>query len=281
MGLWSRLTGRDAENQRRLRAVYDKLSPILVAKGAVPEADLGAEDLREVLRHLDDLKRGGFDLDSPDPKSACTLLAHASASGALPVVRHLVELGADVSRYGYDEPGKDRQTPLMAAADQGHPAVVRYLLEAGADAGATDSHGASARARAERAVQIKSRHGLPTEGAQECVSLLPESRNEPAAKEEPATASGSQGDALVAAAKEADESRVRELLASGVHPDTRADDGGTAMFGASFRGHAGVVRVLIDAGADVHCRMSQSGMPLDLARQRGHQEIVRMLTEAG
>jgi ankyrin repeat protein len=143
------------------------LVPLLTELGAVLDAPSAAylDDAAQLTAHLDD----GADLD--DPASGVDLLSwaafggaastaelllkrgananggalHAAAGGArLPLVRLLLDAGADVDRRDPDT----GRAPLHAAVAAGPggdaPEVLRVLLAAGADVNATTTDGASA-----------------------------------------------------------------------------------------------------------------------------------------
>ncbi|MQM32728.1 MAG: hypothetical protein CRU78_20470 [Candidatus Accumulibacter phosphatis] len=65
-----------------------------------------------------------------------TALSLAAFKGNLPIVRRLVEAGADVNLYGWP--------PLIYAAFNGHTAVVEYLITRGANIDATTENGSTA-----------------------------------------------------------------------------------------------------------------------------------------
>jgi ankyrin repeat protein len=85
-------------------------------------ADLGVPEIVELL-----LGTGQIDVDHQDSWGTAAL-HYACRGGHLPVVRQLVEAGANVNvqeNYGY--------TPLHEAAENGHLEVVELLLEHGSD----------------------------------------------------------------------------------------------------------------------------------------------------
>ena len=65
-----------------------------------------------------------------------TALSLAAFKGNLPIVRRLVEAGADVNLYGWP--------PLIYAAFNGHTTVVEYLITRSADIDATTENGSTA-----------------------------------------------------------------------------------------------------------------------------------------
>ena len=85
---------------------------------------------------------------------------------------------------------------------------------------------------------------------------------------------------LVAAAKEGDTARVRELLAEGVPAD--AESGGyVALHRAAESGSVAVLEVLFAAGADVEAVDRVGNTPLSRAAIFGRADAVSVLLEAG
>lgn len=78
------------------------------------------------------------DLNAPD-ENGMSPLQHAAYKGSLPMVKYLLEEGAEVNQLN-----KERYTPLMFAAIGGHTAVVSHLLEHDANATTINSVGRNA-----------------------------------------------------------------------------------------------------------------------------------------
>ncbi len=121
-----------------------------------------------------------------------TALALAALRGHLPIVRRLVEVGADLSGPGWsplqyaafaghtdvvrlllarkpdmDKRAPNRQTALMLAARNGHQEVVRLLIEADADMDLTDADGLSAMNLARKSGNTEIADYLKRQGAVE------------------------------------------------------------------------------------------------------------------
>lgn len=130
----------------------------LLAAGAVPltpellsrrVADaIRREDIDAALRNA---TADGFDVDAECFGN--TLLSLASARGQLPVVKQLLERGADINKAS----AFSKTTPLMAACRVGHLDVALFLLENGADASAASANGATAIRLAE---QLSPKYGM-------------------------------------------------------------------------------------------------------------------------
>lgn len=98
-------------------------------------------DLDAVQNLLD----SGADPDSRDPEGGATALQIAAKAGCLPVVRKLIESGADVNFTApsdeLDEHGRPfvMDTALTAALDNDHLEVAQLLLQAGAHLNANET----------------------------------------------------------------------------------------------------------------------------------------------
>lgn len=121
-----------------------------------------------------------------------TALALAALRGHVPIVRRLIEAGADLSGPGWaplqyaafaghadvvslllakkpdlDKRAPNRQTALMLAARNGHLEVVRLLIEADADMDLTDADGQSAMNLARKSGNTEIADYLKRQGAVE------------------------------------------------------------------------------------------------------------------
>ena len=83
---------------------------------------------------------------------------------------------------------------------------------------------------------------------------------------------------LVAAVRDGDLAKVRELLELGTNPN-RAISHASALAHAAGEGHADVVALLLDGGADIEGGNGLS--PLASSARKGRDEIVRLLIERG
>lgn len=72
---------------------------------------------------MEELIKNGADVNQQD-EQGWTLLSFAAGKGDLPMVRLLIDNGADVFKVG-----RDRRTPYMIALAAGRKAVVTYLRE--------------------------------------------------------------------------------------------------------------------------------------------------------
>lgn len=92
---------------------------------------------------------------------------------------------------------------------------------------------------------------------------------------------GAQDDALIAAARLGDLSRINVLIDRGADVDTREADGSTALHWAAQHGHEPVLTALLDAGADPDASSRYGITPLALAATNGDTATVSLLLDAG
>ncbi len=134
-----RLPTSELERGLVRRTGGDMWRPIrnLRLRGAINRRDVDA---------VERLLRAGANPECRYPDGP-TALIHAAAIGTEPVIRALVEAGADVNRaVTVSNPVYSGMTPLMAACgdSSGSVAAVQALLEIGADLNARDSLGRTA-----------------------------------------------------------------------------------------------------------------------------------------
>ncbi|MBI4025985.1 MAG: ankyrin repeat domain-containing protein [Verrucomicrobia bacterium] len=178
------------------------------------------------------------DPNSKDPKHGMTALMLAAAKGHTDVARLLIAKGANVNAtentYG--------QTALMIAASGGHTEVAKLLIESGADVNAKEpKYGQTALRFAE------------SKGHKAIVELL--SKNQAAAQSEGTAAMEpvavrSPEDQLIAAAKDGDTAKVKELIAKGVDVSAKDGEGLTAFTWAARGWHTEIVALLKKAQKD-------------------------------
>ena len=93
--------------------------------------------------------------------------------------------------------------------------------------------------------------------------------------------SGADGLPLIAAARTADTTSARALLAGGADVSSRYGDGTTALHWAAHRDAADLVAMLLAAGADVNAADDHGVTALSLACLNGNAAVVEMLLAAG
>jgi ankyrin repeat protein len=86
--------------------------------------------------------------------------------------------------------------------------------------------------------------------------------------------------ALVRAAKEGDEQRIRGLLEAGVDVEAASSSGRTALHAAAAAGHASIIPLLVTPSL-LDKEDAEGYTPLQLAAKKLHQEAVETLMAAG
>lgn len=214
------------------------------------------------LEFVDRALRAGASANArEDSGEQFTALIHAVRGGHGPVVRLLLERGADPNRAtisGF--------TPLMFAAYYDRAAVATQLLDKGAD---ITSHN---QLDGNTALHVAARRG-----SVETLVLLLERGADP---NDASNADGSPP--LLLAAREAYGLKsVLELLAHGADVNQAGADGSTALMGASIRGYAHISEVLILNKADVNAVSSDGRSALHRAATTGRIAIIEQLLKAG
>ncbi|NIP13689.1 MAG: TonB family protein, partial [Pseudomonas stutzeri] len=156
------------------------------------------------------------------------------------------------------------ETPLMAAAGEGHADTIRTLLAAGADVNAK-----------ENVYEVTALMVAAQKGHVAAVEVLLE-----AGADVNAEAKGGETP-LMAAAINGHTAVVEALLAAGADPNATTEVGETPLLRAAFHGHAEVVDALLAAGADVNVKPQDGTTPLVYATMQDHTAIVRFLLDAG
>ena len=87
--------------------------------------------------------------------------------------------------------------------------------------------------------------------------------------------------ALVAAARDGNQVRVRELVSAGASINAAVEADGTALIAAARHGDPALVQALLKLGADVNMPVEGDGTPLTAAAAQGHLPIVELLIAAG
>lgn len=236
-------------------------------KGSVQTHRLGPQPLLSPLYYASLLEfievarfllENGVDINSYDEIYGSALAA-AAKNGSLPMVRLLLNRGADVNGFG----GVVHRRALQAASSHGHEAIVRLLLQNGAMVNETISD-------ADTALQAACERGH-----ENIVKLLFEFGANVNAK------GGVYGTALQAAAERGYHTVVELLLAGGADVNAQGGQFGYALQAAAVGGHASIVRLLLDAGADIDAQGGGFRDTLTAASIRNHENLVRLLLERG
>ena len=232
----------------------------------------------------------GADIEARASKGGRSPLHLASCSGALEVVKMLVEAGAGVNvtdddgdtclilaaYHGHTETVRylvglpevdvnhcdiDNETALGFAAKNGHTKVVRVLIDAGADIDTKDIN------------TFSPLHLASCSGTLEVVKMLVRAGAG-------VNVTDDYGRSLISAAFCGHTEIVRYLVCLPEADVNHCDiDNETALHWAANNGHTEVVRVLIDA--EIEARNNDAFSPLHLASCSGALEVVKMLVEAG
>jgi hypothetical protein len=189
-------------------------------------------------------------------------LFEAVKKGDIDRVRELLAKGANVNtRDRHKDSWTYAQTPLHAAAHEGHTYVARLLLEHGADLNARDKYGFTPLFYAAGGGHI------------DIVSILLEHGADVNARDKtgntPLHHVALLGKAVV----------TKLLLELGADVNARDEYGWTPLHSAALRGNADVARLLLEHGADPSIRDKEGKTPLDVARERGHEEVARVIEE--
>lgn len=150
-------------------------------------------------------------------------------------------------------------SPLCAAALQGHAKVVDLLLEARADTEWRNSR------------MMRALHFALREGQREVVSLLLASKADTDAK-----TAGGEGP-LHFAVSEGDSKVVQQLLDSKADKEATDSVGYRPLHLAAARGHMHIVRLLLDSGAQKAAASLSGRTPSHCAAANGHLTVVSLL----
>lgn len=205
-----------------------------------------------------------------------TALMEASRNNRLPIVKLLLDRGADVKAGG--------NRALLNAAREAEPEVVRPLLEKGADPNASDTEGNTALMYAAEGDFVKALRLLLAAGAD--VRAVNEKGQTVLMKAARVNASRDVGNRVA---------MLKVLLDRGVDVNARDKEGKTALMHATYEwfteaggvfSHPEILRVLLDRGADVNAHDSRGDTALMMAlkycriippRESGNLDVVRIL----
>jgi ankyrin repeat protein len=202
------------------------------------------------------LDRGAkVEAKSDDGRTA--LLIAAGLRGAAPVVKLLLDRGANLSMKA---PGLGGETnPLLEAATAGDAAIVRLLVERGADVKAVGYVGLAFTLHA---------HCV------ECFDILVKSMD-------PQTVTFA---ALVASPPLGDGTSLMRLLDRGADPAVKDQEGSSILMrvGSSDLFPVDVIKALIARGVDVNTANGAGATALNIAKRNGHTTpVVDLLLKAG
>ena len=202
------------------------------------------------------LVEGGADVNAKSGDSRTPLLVASGRFGAAPVVKYLLDHGANPSAHS---PALfDSMTPLAEAAYMGDEAVIRMLLTRGADLKTAGPN--------PLAFAILARCSA-------CADLLMSSADK----------DGLSMQAVVNSPPLGDTRSVDNLLAHGADVNAKDPDGNTLLMLVSACDDASVdtVKRLIAGGADVNAKNPHGQVALDFARARGKNAVVDLLIASG
>ncbi|KAM0794815.1 ankyrin repeat-containing domain protein [Usnea florida] len=268
----------------RLSYLFDKLGWKSDRLDRQSKQLLAAAIAGDVSMVIDSLEKGAH-IDYQDNEQR-TALVHATKKGNEPVVRLLLENGANPECKSYLH---DHETALTVAAFSGSLSISQLLLENGADIESSNMDGETSLIIAVR------------QGHQSVVQLLLEK----GANFESTSMWG--GKSINHAARYGHESIVRLLLEKGVNLECTNPSDVTPLMSAARYGHELIVQLLLEKGAniegspltspagaeydivvlkncmgeDLECTKVWNGTPLNCAARYGHGSVVQVLLEKG
>ncbi|KAH7060974.1 Pfs, NB-ARC and ankyrin domain protein [Paraphoma chrysanthemicola] len=239
---------KPAQRTARRGYVYSKSKNLLLNA-----AELGDDGVLTLL-----LRSGKLGIDSKDSRDR-TVLWWATKNGCERAMRWLL----DSDPAFVNCKGKDNQSLLYIATEQGNKAVVALLLDKGADVNAQGGHYGNA-------LQAAS-----DQGHKEVATLLLDKGADVNAQ------GGFYGNALYAASAKGRESIVTLLLEKGADVNAQGEYYGNALQAALARGHKEMATLLLDKGADVNAQGGYYGNALQAAAATGYKETATLLLDKG
>jgi len=198
----------------------------------------------------------GADVNAVSDFGRTPLLIAAGRSGSSPVVKVLLDHGANPSAHSVTLDGV--MTPLAEAAFVGDDAVVTLLLDRGADlkAAGTNPLALAILTRCSKAVDLLMGSADQDNLNQQAILNVPP-----------------LGDALA----------LKLLLDRGADVNGRILDGSPLLLAAAASDTLPVdaVKAIIERGADVNAKNQKGQTALDLAKGRGQTPVVDLLVQAG
>ncbi len=227
-----------------------------------------------------------------DPHDHSSPLMRACAIGNVKVIELLLAAGADVNRE-QRSPSSDRgTTALMIAASRGYLPIVRMLLDTGADPKKHTRLGANAISQAVPkgnlpVVKELVRSGCPVTGKAVILSadtgnldllkLLLKEGGDPNFVDDGVPHKHLKGEtALSIAARNKNIDLAKCLIENRADPNLPANKL-YPLSGAAFQGDFRMVKLLLDAGAKTEVVNLAGYTPLGSACEMGHTEIVKLL----
>ena len=171
-----------------------------------------------------------------------TALVFAAREGHLPVVRKLVEAGADINALA-----ADGQTALTLSINNGHFDVSYYLVDQGADVNVQDAQGFTALYYAVEARNMEVAPGFPWVATEDPLPLMRE---------------------LLDAGADPN-LRINAVTRARMHEGTPLVLFATALSRAAFSGDIETTRLLLEYGADPQIKSVQNESALSLAAGSG------------
>jgi Ankyrin repeats (3 copies) len=157
-----------------------------------------------------------------------------------------------------------KETPMHAAASEGHSDILLLLIEHGVDVNDRGKYGSTTPLhRASENARLEAGQFLLDCGAD--INARNPMKNTP----------------LIIAAARGFLEHARMLLERGAMVDARGQFGKTPLHLAAANGRTEVVRLLLERGADAHMRDKNGDTPSELASRMGHHEIIEMLSSTG
>lgn len=244
-------------------ALYGDLDSVrrLLQAGADPNVanDAGATALMwatDSLEITSELVTHGADVNAKSADSRTPLLVAAGRHGAAPVVKLLLDHGANPSAHSPALFGV--MTPLAEAAYVGDEAVIKMLLARGANVKEAGINPLGL------AILVR---------CAACVDLLIGL----------AEKDDLNMQALLNAAPFGDAHAVSHLLDHGADVNAKFPDGNTLLMNVAACDEASpdLVRRLIAGGADMNAKSADGRTALDFAKARGNAAVVELLVQAG
>lgn len=188
----------------------------------------------------------------------------AAQSGHVPVVKKLLELGADINSRADTI---DHDTALTKVAGDSKVEIAKFLLDNGADVNARNDDG-------ETAMIIAVDRYFNRPEALETVKLLVESGAD-------VNVRNKRGEtALIRAIVHDEEDMMKVLIGAGADVNVKNRNGENILFVAD-RKSDDVFKLLLEAGVDPNVKNKQGHTPLQQAVRRDKHGVVKLLLASG